>query len=230
MKFEDLSPQDQALVNTDFGDMDKVAEEMVKEAAECYDRGFEKTALEIADGLDKAAKEEKEDKEEEEELDHESEKKAAELAAFYERGVFDGLAKLGEARYGDEMHYFWPFIEEKIASEGAKGAVMKFLGKMKGHMGSAAEAAKQKAKHYGSEASAAGARAKQGVKDYHHGAAENLRQAATGRGKAEMGVASKLTAGERAKAGLKGAAKFSPHALAVGGAAAGAHHLATKKD
>lgn len=125
MKLEDLSAQDQALIGTDFGELDKVAGEMVKEAGECYERGFEKTALEIADSLDKVA-EEDDKKEDEHKLDDESEKKAAQLGAFYERGVFDGLAKLGEARHGDPMHYFMPFIEEKVAEGGMRAALNAF--------------------------------------------------------------------------------------------------------
>lgn len=135
MKFDQLSPEDQKLVKTDFGGLDKVAEEMVKQAAECYNRGLEKTAVEIADGIDKTAEEEeaaaekfKKDKEEDDkkEKNPEHEKAAAELGAVYERGVFDGLAKLGQERHQDPMHYFWPFIEEKVAQAGAEAALAKF--------------------------------------------------------------------------------------------------------
>jgi hypothetical protein len=201
MKFQDLSAEDQALVRTDFGDMDKVAEGMVKQATECYERGYEKTAAEIADNVDKLAEESKKE-EEEEKKEHEEhpehEKAAAELGAIYERGVFDGLAKLGSDRHGDPMHYFWPFIEEKVAAAGAHGAVSKFLSKVKGH----AEGLKPSA------------------------IMEHGRRAVQGTGP----KGGHLSAGARAAEGGKAVAKSLPYAAALGGAGYGAHHMMKKKD
>lgn len=135
MRFQDLSPADQALVRTDFGAMDKVAAGLVKQATECYEYGHDKIALEIADGLEKAAADEAAALAVAEktagEVDPEFEKAAAELGAFTERGTFDGLAKLGQERYGDEMAYFYPFVEQKIAQAGAQAALAKVAGAMK---------------------------------------------------------------------------------------------------
>lgn len=157
MRFEDLSPEDQALVKTDFGAMDKVAAEQVKQASDCYAYGAEKIALEIADAQDKLAEEEakKEKEEEEHKLDEEKEKTAAELGAFTERGVFDGLAKLGQERHSDPLHYFYPYMEQKIAEAGAAAALekaakamdfLKSLGeKAKGHASAAGKASPHRA-------------------------------------------------------------------------------------
>jgi len=129
MRFQDLSPADQALVKSDFGEMDKVAAALVAQASECYEYGHDKIALEIADGLEKAAADELAAEEEAEktasEIDPDFDKTAAELGAFTEKGTFDGLAKLGQERYGDPMAYFWPFVEQKIAQVGAQRALEK---------------------------------------------------------------------------------------------------------
>lgn len=117
MRFQDLSPEDQRLLQTDLGEFDKVAAEQVALIDEMYTTGFNKLANETADWLDKLAEEEAE-KEEEDKMDEEGEKTAAALGAWTERGFFDGLRKLGSDRYGDELHYLYPFLEEKIA--GAK--------------------------------------------------------------------------------------------------------------
>jgi len=114
MRFEDLSPQDQHLLQTDLGDFDKVAADQVALIDEMYSTGFDKLATETADWLDKLAEEEEEDKEEENEMDHEGEKTASVFGAWTERGFFDGLRKLGSERYGDETHYLAPFVHEKI--------------------------------------------------------------------------------------------------------------------
>jgi len=123
MRYEDLSQYDQALVNTDFGDLEKEAQEKLAEANEVYAYGQEQAHL-IADQMDEAmakfASEEEEEEEEEEELDEESEKKAAELGAFIERGMFDELTKLGSQRHGDAMYYYYPYMEEKVAQIGAE--------------------------------------------------------------------------------------------------------------
>lgn len=113
-----LTEQQVAQLNAQYG------EEYVKEAAarleevnDAYLYGFSKFAAEVADAKDKEDAEEKEEKEERK-MDEESEKKAAELGAFIERGFFDGLRKLGSDRYGDELHYLAPYVQQKIAEEG----------------------------------------------------------------------------------------------------------------
>jgi hypothetical protein len=238
MRFEDLSPADQALVNTDFGTMDKVAEEMVKEASECYERGFEKTALEIADGLDKAASEEKEDKEEEGKHDEESEKKAEQLASFYERGVFDGLAKLGAARHGDEMHYFWPFVEEKVAAEGAQAALVK-LGKVMEFLANAGKSMSPKAVFSHARKAAVGERTV-GAKAAGKAAEKKILARAGDSGNLndaqgkllerarKLQKTTHLGKGERAAEAGKALGKGAVYAGAAGGAAAAAHHAAKK--
>ena len=123
MRYEDLNQYDQELLNTDLGDFEKEASEKLAEANEVYAYGQEQ-AHAIADQMDyamaKHAEEEEEDDDEEEEMDEESEKKAAELGAFIERGLFDELTKLGSERHGDPMHYYYPYMEEKIAQIGAE--------------------------------------------------------------------------------------------------------------
>jgi hypothetical protein len=132
MKFSDLSAADQRLLQTDLGDFDKVAAQQFEEASDCYNQGFEKFAAEAADAQDEADEMDKKASELEPEslLTPEQEKVAAELGAITEKGFFDGLCKLGSERHGDEMHYLWPFIEQKIAQEGAAVALEKFAGKM----------------------------------------------------------------------------------------------------
>lgn len=130
MRFQDLSPADQKLLRTDFGRFDKVAQEHVEQAAECYNYGFDKLASEHADAIDAMMAEKTASDHDEVQLDEDAEKVAAELGAITERGYSDGLAKLGSERHGDELHYFWPLIEEKIAQEGAVDALQKFASKM----------------------------------------------------------------------------------------------------
>ena len=50
MKFEDLSPEDQKLLNTDFGDLDKEASARVEVAQEMYGQG-QSMAENIANAL-----------------------------------------------------------------------------------------------------------------------------------------------------------------------------------
>ena len=129
MRFEDLSAADQKLLNTDLGDFEKEAAAELALADEMYTAGFQKLAVETADYLDSLYEEkvaaEKEDSKEDKEEDKEEEKKASDLSAFIERGYFDGLRKLGSERYGDEMAYLMPFVEEKIAEAGAAAALAK---------------------------------------------------------------------------------------------------------
>jgi len=155
MKFENMSPEDQKLVNTEFApELEKEAAAEVMVANEMYDAGFSNLAVATADEIDKlAAEDEKEDKEKdkEEKMDEEGEKRAADLSAFIERGYFDGLRKLGMERHGDENAYLYPFIQVKLAetapaAAASLGAKMKGLfGKAKSAVGSAAGAGKDKA-------------------------------------------------------------------------------------
>lgn len=136
MRFEDLSPADQQLLNTDLGEVEKVAAENLALADEMYAHGFNKLAQEAADSLEAAAAAASEKVASEEALDAESEKVATDLSAFIERGFFDGLRKLGSERYGDESVYLRPFIEEKVAQAGAEAAVAKLAGdSAEGHHG-----------------------------------------------------------------------------------------------
>jgi len=110
MRFEDLNPADQQLLRTDLGEAEKVAAENLALADEMYAHGFNKLAQEAADSLEAAAAAASEKVASEEALDAESEKVAADLSAFIERGFFDGLRKLGSERYGDENAYIIPFL------------------------------------------------------------------------------------------------------------------------
>jgi len=129
MKFSDLSAADQQLLRTDLGDFDKVAAQQLEEASDCYNQGFEKFAADAADAQDEADEMDKQASEYEDEsgLTPEQEKVAAQLGAITEKGFFDGLCKLGSERHGDEMHYLWPYIEQKIAQEGAAVALEKAI-------------------------------------------------------------------------------------------------------
>src|SRR5688572_1798221 len=139
MRFQDLSAEQQRLVQTDFGDLEKEAAARVQLSQEMYATGFHKLATETADWLDKAAEEaEKEEKKEkDEDLDEESKTASAELGDFIERGYFDGLRKLGSERHGNELHYIIPFIEARVAEEGAKLASASAMEKLK-NLGAAA--------------------------------------------------------------------------------------------
>jgi len=223
MRFEDLSPEDQRLVKTDFGSLEKQAAAQLEQARVMYETGFHKLATEIADQLDaEAAASEKQASEEY--LDSESEKVAAELGAFIERGQFDGLRKLGSDRHGNEWHYLLPFVEEKVASAGAGAALKAFGKKLKDHAGSAADYGKKMKDHAGSAADKA--------VGYHKGMAANARQAVTGKAVSRSGsemrkglsdyAVSPLSAKERAMEGGKALAKASPYLAAGAGLAAAA--------
>jgi len=179
MRVEDLSMEDLELLNTDLGDFDKIAADEVSLANEMYETGFSKLATETADHLDEvmmAQKEaaEKEKEEEEEEEDKETEKKASDLSAFIERGFFDGLMKIGSERHGDEMHYLYPFIEEKIAgkaaAKAAEGALSKFWKSTKGKVSEGVSSAKDVASKGYAAAKDKGGKAVDAVKGYHTGA------------------------------------------------------------
>jgi hypothetical protein len=239
MDLEKLSAADQALLNTDFGeDMEKEAAAMVKMASDCYAKGAE-MALEIADDMDKLAAEEKKDDDKDDgKMDEESEKAAAELGAFTDRGTWDTLLKLGSERHGDPSHYILPFVEQKVAEAGAHAALKKFAGKKDQVMNfirGVADKAKDKGGALAAKAKAGAGAAATKAKEVGHRAAAaanpatNVRAAATGvksavgkhGGKRDFALGTKGRVAEGAKAVGK-VGTFG--ALAYGGARA-----ATKK-
>jgi len=226
MRFEDLSAADQKLLNTDFGDLEKVAADQVAQAQEMYEIGFSKLASQIADQLDAEAAE-AEKVAEDNTLDPESEKLAASLAAFIERGQFDGLRKLGSDRHGNEWHYFLPFVEEKVAAAGGMAYLKNFGNKLKGYAGTAGSKAKDYAGKAGEKAKEVGGKAK----DYHKGMADDARGAATGRNAFmdNLGVKGKLSKEQRVGAAGRAAAKASPY-LAAGAGAGLAAAMRKKED
>lgn len=224
MKFEDLSPEDQKLVNTDLGDFEKEAAARLELANEMYEVGFNKLAAETADSMDeyfsKVASAEEVDNSIS--LDSESEKVAQELGAFIEKGYIDGLRKLGEERHGDETVYLMPFLEEKVAAKGAKAWLAGLGKKVKGF----GEAAKSKAKDVGgsakAKATAAGSyakgkatAAKTNVAKYHSDAARDVKE----------GIKDK----NYTRAAKGGGKLVGPYAAILGAGGAGAY-AAKKKD
>lgn len=127
MRKEDLSAEQQKLLNTNFGpELEKIAAEQAKIAQEMYAKGQD-IALNIADAMDKEAAEKVASENQSQALeDAQAEKTAAQMGAFIERGQFDGLRKLGSERHGNEWHYIYPFVEEKVAAAGASAAMGKF--------------------------------------------------------------------------------------------------------
>jgi hypothetical protein len=225
MRFEDLSAADQKLLNTDFGGLEKVAADQVAQAQEMYEIGFSKLASQIADQLDAEAAAEK--VAEDNTLDPESEKLAASLGAFIERGQFDGLRKLGSDRHGNEWHYLLPFVEEKVAAAGGMAAVTNFGKKLKGYAATAGSKTKEYAGKAGEKAKEVGGK----VKDYHKGMADDARGAATGRNAFmdNLGVKGKLSKEQRVGAAGRAAAKASPY-LAAGAGAGLAAAMHKKED
>lgn len=230
MKREDLSAEDQKLLSTDFGDLDKVAAEQVKVANEMYEAGVD-MAQATADGMDKAAAEDEAKEDDEDDEGDESEKKAAaDYGNIITEGFLDKLAALGEERHGNPDHYFMPFIEEKVAEAGARAALQKFAGmvdsianKLPTRAGMALLGAAEKAPkalgkakaHVSQAAQRAGDAAKRVGKMHSEGAKDFM----TGiKGKTEHVTG--LSAGERARRVGSGLGKMSP-AIAAGGAAAG---------
>jgi len=118
----ELTQQDKELLNTKFDEeTEKIAAQRAGAIQEAYAYGLEKLAKDVADERDEEDKKEKEKGHEkkEDKMDEESEKAAAELGAFIERGFFDGIRKLGSERHGDEGYYLEPFIMQKIAATDA---------------------------------------------------------------------------------------------------------------
>jgi hypothetical protein len=228
MRFEDLSAADQKLVNTDFGSLEKVANDQVAQAQEMYEIGFSKLASQIADQLDAEAEAAAVKVAEDLALDPESEKLAASLGAFIERGQYDGLRKLGSDRHGNEWHYLLPFVEEKVAAAGGMAALKNFGSKLQSYAAQAGAKAKGYAGQAGAKAKEVGAKAK----DYHKGMADDARGAATGRNAFmdNVGVKGKMTAGQRASSAGNAALKASPYALAAGAGLAAAKMKSNKED
>ena len=151
MKYEELSPEDQALLNTEFpAELEKNAAEELKLANEMYDTGFTKMAGEAADSMDK--EEEEETSESEKKLDDEQKKEAAARGAFIARGYLEGLCKQGQDRHGDPLHYLYPAIIEKLAEGGKTKAAKGLWEATKGKAGAAGKWAKGKASGAGEAA------------------------------------------------------------------------------
>jgi hypothetical protein len=220
MRFEDLSPEDQKLVNTDLGAFEKEAEARLTMCDEMYGVGFNKLATETADNLDAyyAKVAEAEATDESIQMDSESEKVAQELGSFIEKGYVDGLRKLGQERHGDEMAYLMPFLEEKVAAKGAK-AFLHTLGKKFKRFG---KDVGKKGKAFGKEVGKKSEKGVAAVKKYHSGAFGELKGGIKDvkKGKTSKGM----------KSVAKGGGKLvGPYAaLAAGGG--GAAYAAKKKD
>lgn len=135
MRFEDLSPEDQKIATMDFpAEMEKEAMDKIAMTQELYQTGMNKLAMETAKEMDEADEAEKKEESEkpENKLDEGEKKEAAARGAFIARGYIDGLRKEGAANHGDEFHYLYPFIAEKVAMrmpnfKGGKDKVMEFL-------------------------------------------------------------------------------------------------------
>ena len=214
MRYNQLNQYDQELLNTDLGDFDKEASAMVKMASEGYEMGFEKLAVEIADALEVQAIEEdmaKTASYEDDTLDDESEKIAAEMGAFIERGVFEGLQKLGQERYGNPDIYVQALAIEKLAAAEGEKASKSMKDRLKGAWDTTTEyAGKAKNKVV------AGGKI---IKDYHTAANEDLKAAWKGSKLVADPVGAKIDKGlsklERLTHGSKGVARYLPHAAGV---------------
>jgi hypothetical protein len=209
MKFEALSKEDQALLNTKFPEeLEKEASAEVGRANELYAVGFEKMASGAADELDKSAEEEEEEeKKEKPELDEDHKKEAAARGAFIARGYVDGLKKLGQERHQDELHYFYPALEEKLGMD---------AGKLKGAFSSFAA----KAKDLASKAKAGAGKAVEKGKAMHQASMAHVKS---------VGDKS-LSKMERTKHGLKALHHPGVYGAGAAAAAAGAHRALKKKD
>jgi len=181
MKFEELTKEDQTLVNTKFPEaLEKDAAAEAEMINELYLTGFDKLAAEAAEAVDEHEKEEKaKEKEEKEkpELKEEHKKEASARGAFIARGYIDGLMKLGEEKHQDPFHYLYPALQEKLA---AKGKAMPF------------EALRGLAK-----------KLHKGVKGQAHKAVSDVKKVVTGKGAKGGAVSGK----ERVAAGAKTVAR-----------------------
>jgi hypothetical protein len=230
MNVKHLSLEDQRLLATDFGDLDKVAEEQVKVASEMYTAGAE-MALATADQMDKLAAESEKEEEMEDEEDEGEKKAAADYGNIITEGFIDKLAALGEERYGNADHYFIPFMEEKVAAAAASAGLAKFKGILS-DLSEGAKALPAKMRENAAKMKAQAGQAKQRVGD----AAKNMRDMHVEGAKDFMtGVKgntehlSGLSAGERARRMGKGLGKMSPAIAAVGGTGGGIYAATRKK-
>jgi hypothetical protein len=140
------TPQAQGDLGATNGPADIGAEKMVTIKAasadqqslmtEMFTRGQE-MGLAIADQMDKLAAETEKVAAVESTLDEEGTKLAAVCGAFIERGQFEKLAELGVERHQDSLHYFYPYVEEKVAEIGAVKAVKAFGEKASKHISAA---------------------------------------------------------------------------------------------
>lgn len=231
------------LLNTDFGVYEKLAQEKIATAQEMYQRGFD-MALETANEMDamfkqaaeeaEAAEKEEEAKKKEEESKSEEEKTASismektasDLAAFIEKGYTDGLMKIAQERYGDQLVYLMPMIEEKVAMAGAEAALEKFAnirqagGKVVAGARSIADDVTHHAKATYSGAKSGGSEIKKGVSNTWN----QLKAGVTG--KDAKGKA--LTGTQRAANLGRAAAKGGAAAGVAGAGAAGGYALGNR--
>jgi hypothetical protein len=200
-RFQDLSREDQELLNTDFGDYEKFASEQVALSSHFFDQGAQFGAN-AADEFDKIASQEVEA--DDLMLDEESKIASEELGAFMARGYYDQLVKEGNDRHGDPLYYLMPLIEEKVAAAGGKKAV--------GLLKSLKDGARK-----GLDS------AKGHVRKYNAGMINDLKSAKSGvsRGK-EIG------GGARIQSAAKGIAKATPYA-ALGGSMLGGGVIVSRK-
>lgn len=218
MKFSDLSKEDQALLSTDFGDLDKVAAEQVKVANEMYEAGVE-LALSTADEMDKLAASAGSSDDLSDSADESEKVAAADYGNIIAEGYIDKLAALGVERHGDADHYFLPLVEEKIAEAGRMAALKKFWDATKSKASGAAAKAKDMASKAKAQAGQAGQRAGDFAKGQAKRHSEGAKDVMTGlKGKTEHITG--LSAGERARRVGMGVGKMAP-GLAAGGLAAG---------
>lgn len=216
MNINDLSPEDQNLLNTEFpAELEKQAADEVQMANELYALGFEKMAEAAAEEVEKEEEEEK--KKPENKLSEEHKKEAAVRGAFIAQGFIDGLMEKGASVHGDPLHYLYPAIEEVLVKEGApKKEALSFLQsiskKMKGAGKSVSEGA-TKAKNYVADKAGKAkdavvenaGKAKDSVVNYHKGIGKNFEEAWKSKDWKK-----KFTEGG------KGLAKITPHIAAVG--------------
>jgi uncharacterized membrane-anchored protein YhcB (DUF1043 family) len=245
MRFQDLSPEDQRLVKTNFGDdVEKIAAERVALANEMYQQGYDVIATAIVDQLNKTAsedekkenpfaakdKEEHEEKEEHEgKMDPESEKSASELGKLIARGTLDSLMEKGASEHGDQLHYLYPYLEQKVAAAGADSALKVFR--------NALGQAKNRVKAHGADAFAATRQGAQRAGDAVRGAVSRAGTGAKEVGRAVTGntehMVGKMDRGSRLALAASGAKKMAPVAggvAAAGGAGYGASRYFGKKE
>jgi hypothetical protein len=170
MYFDDLTPEEQVLVNTQFDpELEKRAsdyvdeleesysEDTIKTAEACADLGVE-MAIKIAAELEEGYKREKE-KEEDDEEDKKEVKEAAVRGAIIFENTMAALEKLGEERYGDSNIY----LEEMVKQSGKAGYFKNLMNQASKYIKGTGKKVKQ---HFSGVAS----KAKSGYKDIKGGA------------------------------------------------------------